>query len=275
MSRWLVGLPFVAVALFTAPGHRSAEQVRLRVHFDSVLVELRARDVSMLSASQRTARRTLVRWLAEYRDHGLFPVNDQYADTPTPIFRDARGATCAMAYLIERSGRRDIVDRVAGTRNLAYIRELAGDMALIAWLDSAGLTVSEAARIQPAYDPDKDQTARVFYTGATIILSGSSIGTTTWNILRPSKGAGLLGIVVGAATVFIGTHRPDENGYQSAINLVTGAFAIVTGVYALERPEKPRQFEDEKPGNHSVAWGPILSVAPMSGTARVGLSAKF
>jgi hypothetical protein len=59
-----------------------------------------------------------------------------------------------MAYLIDRSGRRDLVDRVAATRNNAFIAELADDSALRAWLDSVGLSVTEAARIQPSYPPE-------------------------------------------------------------------------------------------------------------------------
>ena len=70
-----------------------------------------------------------------------------------PYFRDGDGALCAMAYLIERSGRPDLVDRIARTRNNAFIAELANDPALRAWLDSVGLSVTEAARIQPTYVP--------------------------------------------------------------------------------------------------------------------------
>ena len=153
MSRVVAGwcvLLGALVLVSTDPTH--SEQVRLRTHFDSVLIELRARDVSSLTADQRDSRDGLIEWLAEYRVAGRFPLNDRYANEPTPIFRDARGATCAMAYLIERSGRADIVDRIAETRNLAYIGELTDDAALVAWLDRSGLSVAEAARIQPAYE---------------------------------------------------------------------------------------------------------------------------
>jgi hypothetical protein len=56
-----------------------------------------------------------------------------------------------MAYLIERSGRRDLVHRIASTQNNAFIAELANDRELRGWLDSVGLSVTEAARIQPTY----------------------------------------------------------------------------------------------------------------------------
>lgn len=56
-----------------------------------------------------------------------------------PFFRDSRGVLCAMAYLIDRSGRGDLVDRVTSTRNNAFIPELAGDPELRTWLDSGRL----------------------------------------------------------------------------------------------------------------------------------------
>lgn len=73
-----------------------------------------------------------------------------------PFFRDGRGALCAMAYLIQRSGRRDLVDRIALTRNNAFIAELADDPELRVWLDSVGLSAAEAARVQPTYQPQLD-----------------------------------------------------------------------------------------------------------------------
>ncbi|HEX7336720.1 MAG TPA: nuclear transport factor 2 family protein, partial [Gemmatimonadales bacterium] len=79
---------------------------------------------------------------------------DRFPDRAMPFFRDSDGVPCAMAYLIDRSGRADLVDRVALTRNNAFIAELADDPDLRAWLDSAGLSVAEAARIQPGYAPN-------------------------------------------------------------------------------------------------------------------------
>ncbi|MFN0245539.1 MAG: hypothetical protein ACKV2T_01440 [Kofleriaceae bacterium] len=56
-----------------------------------------------------------------------------------------------MAHLIEQSGDRELVERVARTRNNAFVRELAADLALRAWLEHVGLTAREAAQIQPSY----------------------------------------------------------------------------------------------------------------------------
>ena len=136
-----------------APARR-LQVARLRAHFDSVDAELRHAKALQFTPSLRTARTTLIGWLQEYRDAGAFPRNDRFPELAMPFFRDGHGALCAMAYLIERSGRRDLVDRVALTRNNAFIAELANDPELRVWLDSVGLTVTEAARIQPTYAPE-------------------------------------------------------------------------------------------------------------------------
>ena len=133
------------------PLARRLEVARLRSHFDSVGAELLHANVLRFTPAQRRVRATLIDWLQEYRDAGAFPRNDRFPERSMPFFRDGHGALCAMAYLIDRSGRRDLVDRVAATRNNAFIDELADDPDLRAWLDSVGLSVTEAARIQPTY----------------------------------------------------------------------------------------------------------------------------
>jgi hypothetical protein len=131
----------------------------------------------------------LIAWLQEYRDAGRFPVNDRFP-TATPIFRDPQGTLCAMAYLIDRSGRGDLVDRVAATRNTEYIPRLADDPDLVAWLDSAGLSPAEAARIQPAYDYDNDSDeVPPGYTMASIATSGASLTSLALNLVHPAKRA--------------------------------------------------------------------------------------
>ena len=136
------------------PLARRLEMARLRAHFDSVDAELRHAKVLQFTSSQRRLRALLIGWLQEYRDAGKFPRNDRFPELAMPFFRDSYGALCAMAYLIERSGRRHLVDRIALTRNNAFIAELANDAELRVWLDSVGLSVTEAARIQPTYSFD-------------------------------------------------------------------------------------------------------------------------
>ncbi|MDI3282579.1 hypothetical protein [Polyangium sp. 15x6] len=127
------------------------EKARLVAHFRTVLAELRARDTSHLSTEQRAARAGLIVELQRYARTGRFPRNLDFPVIRMPYFVDAFGTRCAMAHLIESTGDTDLVARVARTANNAFIREIEGDAALRAWLDRAGLTASEAARIQPSY----------------------------------------------------------------------------------------------------------------------------
>ncbi|MBZ5710201.1 MYXO-CTERM sorting domain-containing protein [Nannocystis pusilla] len=126
------------------------EQARLQAHFREVLLELRSRDVTHLGASQRAARERLIEELARYARAGRFPRNHVSRER-IPIFIDPHGTRCAMARLIESTGHTALVAEVAARRNFAWIRELAGDAALLAWLDESGLTAAEAGRIQPSY----------------------------------------------------------------------------------------------------------------------------
>ena len=95
------------------------ERQRLREHFDSVDSELRSPAISGLALSQRTARSNLIGWLRDYRNAGRFPRNERSRQA-TPFFRDSRWILCAMAYLINRSGHTNLLNRIAGTNNNAY-----------------------------------------------------------------------------------------------------------------------------------------------------------
>jgi hypothetical protein len=255
-------------------GHVRRERARLRSHFDSVLLELGARDVAGLAPAQRAARGELVTWLAAYRNAGRYPLNDDYADSPIPIFRDTHGVTCAMAYLIDRSGRHDIVDRIAGNRNLAYIDELADEPALVAWLDSVGLDVAEAARIQPVYEPGKEP-GHQFYSAATIALSGTSAVTSAMNILKPSRLVGLLGMVVGGVTVFLGLNPSEDDRTLGAVNVVVGGVAVVTGIYALQRPYPQHSKSETSSDRRGFSVSPVVLIDRGAGRTRMGFSAKF
>jgi hypothetical protein len=127
------------------------EAARIRAHLENVEHELLAADVSALSAEQRAARAYHIAVLREYREAGEFPHNHAAPDRRVPVFVDEHGMHSAVGYLIARSGRPDIVEHVRSTRNHATVHELADEPALREWLAQAGLTLDEAARIQPAY----------------------------------------------------------------------------------------------------------------------------
>lgn len=154
------------------------EQTRLRLHFRAVLAELRAQDTAHLSGAQRRARARLIDELARYARAGRFPRNREFPGARVPAFIDAAGTRCAMAHLIESTGARGLVARVAATLNHARIPELAGDPELQAWLAQAGLSAAEAARIQPDYCfQQKAEECFCTYEPSTTIVEGTVLAT--------------------------------------------------------------------------------------------------
>jgi hypothetical protein len=257
--------------------HLRREATRLRAHFDSVSGELRTRAVAELSASQRASRAALIGWLQEYTDAGRFPVNDRFP-AATPIFRDSRGTLCAMAYLIDRSGRGDLVDRVAATRNTEYIPRLADDPDLVAWLDSAGLSVAEAARIQPVYDPDDDEVPPGV-TMAAIVTSGASLTSLALDFIHPSTASAWTGVVGGAAAIVAGllyvdafadddvtTAASGNDGSKAlgAASMVIGGAALMVGGIRLSKPR------DADASNARLQIVP--TIVPVADRPRVGLT---
>jgi hypothetical protein len=220
--------------------HR-AEATTLRAHFDSVLAELRARNVADLPPRQQLARSELLQALARYRDGGVFPHNHDFAGVAVPYFRDEHGTLCAMAYLVATTGRHDIVDAVAAHRNNAYIPELATDIRLGVWLDSVGLTVAEAARIQPEYGgpPIVERPIAARESGRRYVVPSVVVGATAavsaainWSARPEQKGdrALLIGALSGAVSTFLGAailSREDDD------TRALGVFDISIGVAAL------------------------------------------
>jgi hypothetical protein len=248
-----VGGAAILGASSPARSAREAEVARLERHFDSVDVELRSRDVSRMSVSQKSNRATLVSWLRDYRNADLFPKNDRFAK-PTPFFRDKDGVLCAMAYLIDRSGRSDIVNKVAATRNNAYIAELVDDPKLVAWLDEWGLSAQEAARIQPSYggggipdDPADEDVVESDFALASIGLGAASVGTTTWNILKPSYLSGFLGVIAGTASIITGANYLDDDEYGdgskpvASVVIGLGAVSLGAGIYGILEARHERE----------------------------------
>lgn len=261
-----------------------AETVRLRAHFDSVDTELRTSDVHRLTPSQQAYRSELIRWLRDYRNAGRFPVNDRFPNQRVPYFRDSQGTLCAMAYLIDRSGRGDIVDRIARTRNNAFIPELADDSSLTDWLVTWGLTVSEAARIQPSYGGTgvvEDQRDRVHFNYAvtSLGLGAGAVGVGTVNFLSPTPTSGILGIVIGATDLVLGVHNMDRNpGTQklSITNVSIGAVSMFAGFRGLLVSRNSNRTARNTDTTHSSTTGVMFSpdVFIASGAPRIGLLAS-
>ncbi len=222
-----------------------AEVARIRAHLERVERDLRARDVTELTPAQRAARARHLDALREYRQRGIFPHNHDFEDR-TPYFVDAHGTHCAVAYLIARSGRVDLVRRVAATANNAYIPKLASDPELVTWLERNGLTAEEAARIQPAYEPRPiESPARDGASAPYVVASLATdavAGVAMAYVLAPrherrSPWWGGLGVAAGAAGVALGAAEigsdHDATRLLAALDLGVGAASTVLGLRTL------------------------------------------
>jgi hypothetical protein len=272
------------------PELRRTETIRLRAHFDSVLAELAGRDVSELAPSQRAARATLVRRLADYRDRGVFPHNHDHPGKRVPYFRDEHGTLCAMAYLVASTGRVDIVDGVAAARNNAYIPQLADDQRLVAWLDSVGLTANEAARIQPFYEGPggglvaeaRSNTERNAWLSAAFGVPALVTSVLNWRAPREKKtdAALIYGTLSGAAATVLGVSILSEERNKSAralgiADLVVGSAALVSVVRRGLRHTPDKQAQPPVAGSESrmrVDVGPSLQHGRFVSAGRVRIT---
>lgn len=102
------------------------------------------------SRATMLARGLLLGALQEYWRDGRFPKNPGFP-WQVPVFVDGEGTRCAIAHLMELGGAGRLVAEIASLRNFAFVRELADDPRVATWLEAAGITVDEAAEIQPSY----------------------------------------------------------------------------------------------------------------------------
>ena len=132
------------------PSPDLVEHDRVRGHLERALFAVESAGPRSPTRKVGARREALKRLLREYIDVGRYPINEVTAQA-TPIFVDDHGARCAVAALLEATGRGDLVAHVARTQNLARVRELVAEPAFREWLAFHGLDAEEVARIQPDY----------------------------------------------------------------------------------------------------------------------------
>lgn len=133
-------------------GEASSERQRVQRHIWSA-EQLAKQNAGPIDPVARINRLLLLDELRRYRKQGSFPINRDWRRR-VPQFIDSTGTRCAVAHLMDVSGVRELAQRVASTNNLARVQELARISEFRAWLKAAGLTLEEAARIQPSYGPE-------------------------------------------------------------------------------------------------------------------------
>ena len=215
----------IAITLWQPSSPEIRERARIRAHFDSVLTELRAPNVAEMAAAPAANRVRLIATLEAYRDRGIFPHNYDFPGQFVPTFVDPKtGVVCAVGHLLESTGRRDIVDRVASANNHVYVAELAADTALQGWLNANGLTLAEAARIQVPYWGDQ-----MYQDEPSTSKGGLPLGNGPAVILGVTSAA-----LAGAN---LGTNRDHQFPLLAALGATSGVATTVVGQLMLKRGE--------------------------------------
>ena len=283
------------------PSNAAFEQRELRrihAHFDSVLSELARVDVSQLTKTQSTQRQSLVATLRGYNERGVFPHNYDFS-APTPYFVDRKtGTLCAVAFLLESTGRRDIVDRVAKANNNVWVAALKGDTAFASWLDARGITLNEAARIQVPYMGEEPPPPVELKSGgdtwmyvsgvAALTTLATSVGTTAWNALGNADGHGkkraVVGLVSSLATSVVGGVVFYQGGPGSR-NKLTGSAGVAIGAIGMGFATRSlmhrssylaskREGTNAKRATIETNISPILPVGKNGGTG-LSMSVRF
>ncbi len=177
---------FLALAACGDAVSEQEEVGRVRDHLERVERELRAETPAGLTGAQRAARAETLDLLHKYIAAGRYPRNHLVKGL-TPIFIDDSGARCAMAALLEATGEGALVERVARTHNRAYVEELKDFPDLRAWLAAHGLSLVEAARIQPAYFglPPRHRFQLTFHFFAGLKASETTAGGVQPAVVAP------------------------------------------------------------------------------------------
>jgi hypothetical protein len=110
----------------------------------------RVQENAQLAALAEAREQQLDR-LHEYRVRGEYPTDAQ--GRPISVFRDEQGRPCAMASLIEQSGRTDLVDQVVRDDNTLKLADVQSGP-LMDWMEGSGLTQEEVALVQGALEID-------------------------------------------------------------------------------------------------------------------------
>jgi hypothetical protein len=266
-----------------AIGH-GAEVQRIQAHFDSVLSELRTRDVDGLTENQLSARSKLIGVLAAYRARGVFPHNRDFAGQAIPYFIDRpTGTLCAVAHLLESTGRRDIVDAVAAMDNNVWVNDLAGNREFERWLDQHGLTLAEAARIQVPYVGDgivpEPQVSALYSPRTSSAVVGATAAVSLWNAFANRNGqqgiASFAGIAAGLAAAGYGGAVLSTGDASRGVGAMSIAAGGVSAFLATRGFLRQRHLAAEAKKAQLAARTTVTPLVPLDGQRGAGLSVSI
>jgi hypothetical protein len=289
-------LAFVAAGVVASRPHRlesapaetgrTREVTRIRAHFDSVLMELAARDLRALAPTERSRRGSLVATLASYRDRGAFPHNYDFPGQAVPYFVDRKtGVLCAVAHLLESTGRRDIVARVSRADNNVWVAQLATDTSFTTWLAANGLTLEEAARIQVPYvqPVSSAEVARnvAFVSVAPFAIGGAAVASLM-NVFGNADGhrttVSTIGLVSGIVTTGMGIALLGKSDIAANVGMTAVAIGGTSIALSTRSIRRNATIVSEREGrNRAVAQAALMPTVDAKGGAgaRMAVSIDF
>ena len=264
----------LAAEAHPGPPDAAAERSRIQEHLARVARLMRAAPTSDLTDRQRKARDVALTWLDEYRAAGVFPHNHVDRDGPVPVFVDPHGTPCAVGYLMLRSGHDDLVEEIVSTDNLIRVGELRDDERVRAWLDKHGITLAEAALIQPWYNPSPpapEPEPSSTYRPATVGLSLATAALASYTAMlgadrgTPWVDALAFGATLGHASLILGAHdtAAEEPTWAVGLNIVGLTVSVASEMFRIARrgdaprsaPEPPSVQAYVAPGRNGTEVG--------------------
>lgn len=122
---------------------------RISYHINLVEHELRNNIPNGITGESLANRLKLLTELDQYGDQKIFPTN-LYHSERTPYFIDDFGVHCAVGYLIMKSGRAELSNRISAEHNFDYISDIKTP-GIEEWAKEFGFELHELAWIQPGY----------------------------------------------------------------------------------------------------------------------------
>lgn len=244
------------------PTPQTDENLRIETHLEYAELMLRKNTPFYLNKTAKIKRDRIIKNLRAYRTAGIFPKNHDFKDQRRPCFIDRNGNICAVGYLVEKTAGRDLAESINRDFQYSNISEM-NSTALSAWLKENGLSLEEAAIIQPSYDWEPGQPAEPVkinqisksYAISSSVFSGVNLALNGIQLMKSKHGklASKLGLFTGAAQVAFGTLTypakvRDQNGVTttnqskkvlSLTNIGIGSGTMLLSTWKLLKTSNP------------------------------------
>jgi hypothetical protein len=199
-----------------SPDAKTSEETRIKTHLNYVIGLLESADSNHLNQEQIENRSHIIGLLKGYVEAGQFPKN-HYFENRRPVFIDRDGNLCAVGYLIAKTEGLETAQKINDEHKFDYIKDIDGEL-INDWLIENGLTKKEAAMIQPAYRPIKQEINRnnieTGYAIGSSLLAGAQLGALTYGLLTDNS--------------------PSDVQKVSAFNAALGAASLTLGLFNID-----------------------------------------